>query len=237
MAGSSHLKRIDFVINTHLQAAWNRAGLERLDQTNSVRIEKNALALILSCDPSRSHRYGSWLARWRRQMWSIGGLRSMARIEDLELLSSALSEFDALRRHLPLARRDINQYQSAEEIFAAYQEVHPQEARIIREAERAAAYCASQVLFKKDKWCLVRLGNEQAARWWGRGTRWCTAAHTNNQFDAYASKGDILVLITPLGRYQLAKHTGEFRDAADQPATLTAVLRMAPSSLRHILLQ
>lgn len=38
MAGPPHLKRIDFVINTHLQAAWNRAGLERLDQTNSRRV-------------------------------------------------------------------------------------------------------------------------------------------------------------------------------------------------------
>ena len=41
---------------------------------------------------------------------------------------------------------------------------------------------------------------ELAAKWWGRGTRWCTAADQNNYFQSYDSKAPLLVMLWPDGR-------------------------------------
>lgn len=116
---SSHVKRADSIINIHLRAAWNRAHLEKLDQPSSVRIEQNVLELILTCDPTRTGRYAGWLARWRRRMWAITGLRGMSSLEELETLSLGLKRFEAIRSQLLPAHRDINLYVSIEELLAA----------------------------------------------------------------------------------------------------------------------
>lgn len=236
MARTSHLKRIDSVINTHLHAAWQRARTERLDQMSSVRIEQNMFELVLTCDPTRTGRYAAWLARWRRRMWSIAGLRTMASIENLDALRLALKQFDSIRPNLLPANRDINLYANVEELLEAQTFLKSQDVRAARASERATAHAGSTILFDKDPWRLVRLNTAEAARWWGRGTRWCTSSRGPQAFDAYSSQGALLVLLTPQGRYQLATRTGEFMNAVDRPARLTEVLATAPSPLRQMLL-
>lgn len=236
MPSSSHLKRADSVINIHLQAAWNRAHQEKLDQPSSVRIEQNMLELVLTCDPTKTGRYAGWLARWRRRMWPITGLRGMSSIEELETLSLGLKRFEATRSRLLPALRDINLYVSIEELLAIKACESSQDVREARASERVRALAGSATLFCEAKWRLVRLDTAAAAIWWGRGTLWCTSSRNGQAFAAYHAKGQLLVLLTPVGRYQLATHSGEFRDAADRPARLTDALTRAPAPLRQILL-
>jgi hypothetical protein len=66
------------------------------------------------------------------------------------------------------------------------------------------------------------------------GTRWCTSARFNNQYELYAAKGPLLVLITPSDRYQLAVATRQFRNSADSPADIDLVLGRAPQEFRHM---
>ncbi|KRA97609.1 hypothetical protein ASD83_10850 [Devosia sp. Root685] len=236
MPSSSHLKRADSVINIHLRAAWNRAEVEKLDQQSSVRIEQNMLDLILTCDPTPTGRYACWLARWRRRMWPIMGLRGMSSIEELETLTSALKRFDSIRSQLLPTHRDINLYANIEELLAVKTGQRSQHVREAQASERARALAGSATLFCEAKWRLVRLDTAEAAIWWGRGTRWCTSSRNGEAFAAYHAKGQLLVLLTPTGRYQLATDSEEFRDAADRPARLTGVLARAPAPLRQMLL-
>src|SRR5690606_10466230 len=122
-------------------------------------------------------------------------------------------------------------YWSAEELLAAQRFLEPRDMRRARGAERAEAYAGSAVLFHEGKWRLIKITTVQAARWWGRGTRWCTSSRTDNAFESYAAEGDLLVLLTPSGRYQFATRTREFMDAADRPAHLVDVLSKAPQPL------
>lgn len=230
------LKRIDIVINTHLEAAWRQAQAEHLDQHSAVRVESGKLDVILDCDPSRSGRYAVWLARWRRQMWRVSGLRSMPMIEELELLTTALRHFDLVRARLPAPAGDVLRYRSADALLTARCSMPPQDEKRGRQVERDTAHAGSDLLFKDGPWRLIWLKTRQAAEFWGRGTRWCTAAQRNNAFNAYAGAGELWVLTTPSGRYQLATGSGEFRDAADNPATLEAVLAPAPLGLRRLML-
>lgn len=159
----------------------------------------------------------------------------MCSIEDLDALTFALKKFESIRSDLCPGRRDINLYFSIEELLGAQKYQNSQELRAAREFQRKVAFAGSTILFADAKWRLVRLDTVEAARWWGRGTRWCTSSHNGQAFAAYHSRCTLLVLVSPVGRYQLAPHTGEFMDAADRPARLAVVLATAPAPLRRML--
>jgi len=236
MAQAPALKRFDFVFETHLQHAWRRAGQERLDPQLAVEREQQIFALIAQCDPTPEQRCLDWLAAWRRRQWEIGGLRAPCGLHDLEALSVALERFEAVRRQLPSVHRDINGYRTAQELMESEFLVHSHSGQRLRDAARALADEGSEMLFQHERWRLVRLKSQAAAQYWGRGTRWCTAAERNNAFASYAQRGALLMLQTPQGRYQLSIGSWEFCDEADRPANLKRVLARAPAELRRIVL-
>jgi hypothetical protein len=59
---------------------------------------------------------------------------------------------------------------------------------------------------------------EFAAKWWGRGTKWCTAAENNNAFQHYHTMAPLVILIDRDGakfQIHITKHDIQIRDAAD----------------------
>lgn len=80
---------------------------------------------------------------------------------------------------------------------------------------------------------VVRLKGFVAARFWGLGTRWCTttAEHT---YWSYAAKGEMLVFLTPHGKYQLATFSQMLRDERDDPVDMK-VFRAAPTVFAELL--
>ncbi len=235
MTRSPSLRRIDVVLNAHLQHAWGRAAVERLDPYISIEREERIFRLVAGCDPTKQGKYLGWLSAWRRRWWECRGLRSCCDMRELDRLASALGEFHQVQSHLPVELRDINQYTAIDELFVIESYLTTVGAGDLRKAQRAAAYADTDILFDHGRWKLVRLRSRAAASWWGMGTRWCTSARTGNSFDLYSLRGPLLVLITPTDRYQLAVATGEFRDAADNIIDLDAVLLSAPIELRQIM--
>lgn len=188
---------------------------------------------MFTCDPTPSHQYHGWLSSWRRRQWICAGLRSVPDIWELADLAATLARFELFAPRLPAGHRDINRYRDIQELIDAEQFCAPAAERDRHELEKAQATLGSRVLFADGPWRLVELQTLAAAQWWGRGTRWCTAARLNNKFKAYSGQGPLLVLLTPGGRYQLAIATMEFCDAGDRPSDLSAVLNAAPELLGH----
>jgi|TARA_R110002012_G_scaffold310217_1_gene517808 hypothetical protein len=231
------LTRIDFVLNQHLWHAWSRAHKEGVDPHLAVAREQRVFETIRSCDPTPACRYHAWLSAWRRRQWLCAGLRSVPDISELADLTAALERFQTFAPRLPVEHRDINRYSDAQELIDAEQHLAPPADRDRHEQEKAQAKADSRVLYADGPWRLIRLETVAAAQWWGRGTRWCTAARVNNAFCVYAAQGPLIVVLTPSGRYQLATASMEFRDAGDRPASLAAVLEPAPEPLGHALWQ
>lgn len=124
-------------------------------------------------------------------------------------------------------------YREASDLMDATAELTDTGKRNHRSEQRRIAMLGTDVLVDAKPWRLVRLKSAAAAQWWGMGTRWCTASRSGGAFDAYVAKGDLFVLVTPEGRFQLSAAEGEFRDAGDSSATLADVLYGAPSDLRN----
>jgi hypothetical protein len=228
------LRRTDAVLNSHLQHAWRRAGVERLDPHLSIEREQRIFMLISRFDPTTEGKYLAWLSAWRRRWWVDHGLRTCCDMFELDRLASGLRHFHDVRRHLPTELRDINRFETSDALLGVEAHLTVSGSRSLREAERDQARAESEILFDGGRWKLVRLKGVGAARWWGMGTRWCTSARFNNQYELYAAKGPLLVLITPSDRYQLAVATRQFRNSADSPADIDLVLGRAPQEFRHM---
>lgn len=235
MTNLPSLRRAEVVLNLHLRHAWRYALLEKLDPHLIVGREERIFGIIRTCDPTPQGKYLAWLSAWRRRWWEAHGLMTLCDMVELDRLASGMEMFHAVRPHLPAELRDINQFRTVSELLCVENHLTFDGVSQLRKAERVQAYADSDLLFDQGRWKLVYLKSQAAARWWGKGTRWCTSARIANQFEAYASKGPLLVLLTPGDRYQLAVGTREFRDAADRSANLVLALRGAPPPLRDMI--
>lgn len=222
----TNLRRADFVLVTHLQATWRRAGVENEDPWLSVEREKRIWPMICHFDPTDG-RYQGWLSTWRRRLWDLRGFRTGIDLGELEDVSRALKRFHSIKAKLPPEQRDIGQYHSAEDLLAIVPtRLAETRRRQERDSLKEEAYRQSRFLFREGRWIIVRLTGFTAARFWGLNTKWCTTSIERN-FLHYAKDGDLLVFLTPHGKFQLATASQMFRDARDNPFD-PAVFRHAP---------
>ncbi len=226
---SPSLTRPQKVSCDHLQHAWNRALVERLDPHISVERERRIFDLVLLCDPTPTGKYMNWLSRWRRQQWPDFGLRHMCSNIELRRVGRGLEHFHQVRRSLAPELRDIGRFQTASQLLELEEGAKVVSRSDRRALERAEAHSETTVLYDAGCWKLVRLEGPRAAEWWGRGTRWCT--QSRYAFENWASQGELYVLLTPFAKYQFILPGLDCRDASDCKADIHSAARNAPHEL------
>lgn len=174
-----------------------------------------AIAAFARADPTPGLRLTDWLVRTYVEQATYG-------FEDIEggtqsTVGTTLALFVERRGTLPPERRNINLYDSPGALWKAVGgDVAPKPSK---SEDRDRARAESRVLVDDERGIVAVPLTEYAACWWGRGTRWCTAARENNLFHSYAAKGPLFVLIPPGGKKaQLHLVKGcNLMDAADTP--------------------
>jgi hypothetical protein len=151
----------------------------RLREPDSV-IGETAESLVLrfaKADPSVNKSATQWLI----QTFLAHGFL----LEDLGKAHSTLTLFRRTRHRLPVEQRDLRYYSTLADVWKAVgtfaaPELAP-EGRAARRAERAAVRAESRILIERaDGFTVAVPLTQRAAIWWGRGTRWCTAATQDN---------------------------------------------------------
>ena len=146
-----------------------------------------SLEKLESADPTPQKIYVPRLAAW----WLAG--------EPTEDLISTTADALALYHQLRIKKligpehADIGRFRTADQFteFMASQD-----------AKFRGKYTE---IFRDSKLEVVQLLDKTAAQWWGQGTKWCTKGQDNNQFDYYAAKGPLYVIVDRVNntRYQL----------------------------------
>jgi hypothetical protein len=135
--------------------------------------------------------------------------------EDLELFNRYSSKLEVkdinkltdqydLSRNVSQVRENQDQYKSKNE-----------KAREIKNNE-------ADTIYDKDGWIVVVPKTEAAAKFYGKNTRWCTAAEGRNLFNRYNSQGKLYIIINknnPSEKYQLHKETSSYMNSSDEPIT------------------
>ncbi len=160
----------------------------------------NALITVMQAiegaDPTKNKEYTVFLAK----MYAAGGWG--ARIEDLESkVKPALEKFHLLKlkRKIPAPRNDIMRYADLADFVGVVDEYPDPEEK--KETDKGTA----KTVFENDKVRIVVPEDQNAACYYGQGTRWCTAARTSsNYFNHYNKDGPLYILLP-----KQPKHDGE----------------------------
>jgi hypothetical protein len=186
-------------------------------------------SILERADPTMAKTMTGWLVK----QYAQGGLR----LEDTGTAHETLDMFQRYGPKLPEDQRDLGKYQSLAE---AWQVVFPlaeaEQDKLSGKAQKAMerdkAYAESRILRQdQDGFTVAVPLTEFAAKWWGRGTRWCTAAEKNNRFWHYHKNAPLIVVVIPelgsQGKFQLwaARNDVQFMDAADTDVPLDVIDR------------
>ena len=131
----------------------------------------------------------------------IGGLNST--------VGQAISLFDKHKSKLPVNERSVyalNQntgkalYQSPGDLWNNVKQYQGElSGKELKREEQEQVYRETEFVYKDEEtgFQIVSPLTKASAKWWGKGTRWCTSADNNNQFDYYAKQAPLLILLMP----------------------------------------
>lgn len=149
---------------------------------------------IVGIDPTRNKIYLQWICEMlirRGVMW-----------EDTIRLRDDLIVYDRVKPQLPVELRDINRIKSAQALFTAieqYRQAVSQRELDRQEAERLRK--ETTVVYNGSHGKIVIPKTYEASKYWGRGTRWCTAYDTTDSYyNSYSRNGPLYIMITPDGK-------------------------------------
>jgi hypothetical protein len=224
---AAHAKRLAWALKAHghlLAAAVKQdtsleaREIERLPDDQAA--EGLARLILERADPTASKSMTGWLVR----QYAQGGFR-------LEDTGTARETLEMFQRHAPKlseGQRDLGKYPGLAEVWdSVIQIAEAEREKISGKAQKALdrdrAYAESRILGQdEDGFTIAVPLTEFAAKWWGRGTRWCTAAEQDNQFWHYHQQAPLIVMVIPelkeKGKFQLwfTGNSDQFSNARDR---------------------
>jgi hypothetical protein len=119
--------------------------------------------------------------------WVGKNLDAIGFDEKISKLSNAVKRFDSISSNLPIT--DLYQYKSDDQLYSALEEYENKQRRVVRQVE------GGNVVFEDDKFFVVNPLNHKTSCYYGKGTKWCTSADENNQFNRYNEDGKLFYII------------------------------------------
>lgn len=107
--------------------------------------------------------------------------------ENFPKLYTALNKFTNISTNLP--KTDINQYQNLTDLLTAISVYENRERRDVKKVE------GGNVVYDDGKLFVVNPLDYKASCYYGKGTKWCTAAETDTHFKKYNEDGKLFYII------------------------------------------
>ena len=164
-------------------------------------------------DPTKQKKYAQALAK----MYANG----LIKWEDIgSTMRDYLTKFATLanKKQLKPEHSDFNRYKDLKSFYDTVDQYADPEAR-----EQKSKGDAKEV-YKDANVRIIRPDDVNAACYYGQGTRWCTAADSNNMFDRYNQDGPMYILIPTTTKhegekYQFHPDSGQYMDEQDRQVT------------------
>jgi hypothetical protein len=173
-----------------------------LSPNTKTNILISIMQAIEGADPTKNKEYTVFLAK----MYAQGGWG--AKIEDLESkVKPALEKFHLLKlkKKIPSPRNDIMRYTDLADFVAVMDEYEDPEEK--KQVDKGTA----KTVFENDAVRIVVPEDQNAACYYGQGTRWCTAATKgSNYFGHYSKEGPLYILLPKQPKYDGEKYQLHF---------------------------
>ena len=140
-------------------------------------------------------------------------------VEDAEKVYNDLKFFDKYQSKLNTQIGQIpDQYELSKLVIANQDKT--EQMKGTKEKVKEIKTQGADKIYDANGWVIIAPKTEEAACYYGKGTRWCTAADKNNMFDHYNKEGQLYIVINkadPEEKYQLHFERKSFMDANDNP--------------------
>lgn len=107
--------------------------------------------------------------------------------ENLKTMDSALKRFETISTNLPLT--DINQYKTLNDLVTSIKTYDNRIRRDVKEVQ------GGKVVYDDGRFFVVNPLNYESSCYYGKGTKWCTAAETDSHFKRYNQDGKLFYII------------------------------------------
>jgi len=202
---------------------WQSEGSPYADQIGSDGT--GFTSWLEQSDPSPAKKYVNWMiVRYLK-----GDIR---RLEDIpSRIAPALAKFQSLqnKKKLKPEHSDINRIKSIEDAMDEYAEGKTQGNKSQAKSVETDMYQSgsAELIFNSTEYKIVVPKTEKASCFFGKNTRWCTAAANDNQFNRYSKKGPLYIILhkSTNSRWQFSFASGEYMDERDNPINLIEFLK------------
>lgn len=159
-------------------------------------IDDGVLEKLFNFDEQYKYKHAIWMAK---QLSKIEN--GYDQEEEIETLIAAVEDF--VRYQPNLKRKDINQYDSTEDLVSSiYEDVvgrRIKKAKKERSKDKLGASLSaggeSTVVYEDDRFFVVRPNSQEASCHFGRKTKWCIAQEYNPYYDDYTQAGKAFYFI------------------------------------------
>ena len=181
-----------------------------------------------NADPSKNKAHTQWI---------IGQYKKKnIRQEDSHRIFQGLSEFD--KHKAKLEHKDIGKYKTLGALEDAV-EPHRGTAATKKEEVRNIKSEGADKKYEDDNISIHHLKTREAAKHYGKGTKWCTAAEDDdhNMFDHYHAQGPMHVIMDKKNKsesghqrkYQFHAASNQFMNERDEPISKEEFESIKPS--------
>ena len=192
-------------------------------QADNAQLADIVLSQLEKADPTRNKEYTQGLAK----LYANGGLK----MEDASsTLADYLTKFHKLKvkRMIPSPRNDFLRYTSVGDFMSVVDE-YPDPDADTKQVNKGKAW----EYYSDEDVRIVVPETEEAACYYGQGTRWCTAAKGNNMFDTYNEDGPMYIILPKHPKhtgekYQLHFESMQFMDEKDHNISVAALVERFP---------
>ena len=120
-------------------------------------------------------------------MWVGKNFDSVNFNENFPLLQDALNTFVRIGSNLP--QPDLNEYKNIGQLIEAIKDYEGKARRNIKKVE------GGNVVYEDPRFFVVNPLTHQSSCYYGKGTKWCTAADTDYQFNQYNQDGKLFYIL------------------------------------------
>jgi hypothetical protein len=176
---AAHAKRLTWALKTHAHLLAEHVRRDTSLEAREVEKlppeqipERVARMIMERADPTLAKTMTAWLVKQYAQ--------GVLRLEDTGTANETLDMFHRYARRLPKEQQDLGRYHSLAQVWEAVAPIaEAEQDRLSSKAQKALdrdkAYAESRILRKDPDGFTVAVPlTEFAAKWWGKGTRWCT---------------------------------------------------------------
>jgi len=120
-------------------------------------------------------------------MWVGNNFDSVNFNENFPSLQNALNTFVRIGSNLP--QTDLNEYKNVGQLMEVIKDYEGKARREVKKVE------GGNVVYEDPRFFIVNPLTHQSSCYYGKGTKWCTAADTDHQFTQYNQDGKLIYIL------------------------------------------